>query len=243
MRRWFPRPVPCPIGGEPVLVSELRLRDREDLAAYVALVAGPLEEAFDTDSPDYPARLEAIYDDPASWPPPLGSAFADAILFDDDDGLAAFLTSACRDHPGMSAATAAELAAVISDEELAAVEAVAWGGHRDAKAEALRLIDARNGFSPFASLTAARGEPITMDQAIGEAINGLGWASPDAVGNLTMTQLSLVRTGGIPEDEGDAVPEDNDLRERVEAARRRFFGVVETRPPTEPEVVEWEEAF
>jgi hypothetical protein len=224
------------VADRSVLVSELRLRDREDLIAYVALIAGPLEDTIDPSADDYAKQLEELYDNPTSWPPPLHSPEADAILYGDTDGLAFVLAIALRDTPGLTVSLARDIAETITSDELQSVERVLWGHHEDGKAKILRMIDAHLGFAPFVPYEVTPGEPITMDQAIGEIITGgqipgLGWATPAIVGDLTISQFRLVRSGGAPSDEGDSVPADPELRAKVEAARRKFFGIPDYKPP------------
>jgi hypothetical protein len=118
------------------------------------------------------------------------------------------------------------------------LEALAVSGRPSLRHEIVRRIDRVLGLPEFTPRDEApRGERITWARAIGELVGRFPWASPEAVGAMPLAQWEMVRCLGVPPEEGDPLPEDPELMERVNEARRQFFGVGVGRPLPEPEPV------
>jgi hypothetical protein len=229
---WFPGPTLVRIGSHIVAVWQLRPRDLGVLEAYVgAKLGGPLN-GLDPASPSYGDDLRAAYDmvEASGWPPPPGSDDWNMAIEGDAHGLAFFLAVVLRDNP--SRVDVDQLAAEITAEEWTAVTTAAWGitaqSHR---AAIVRAIDRHLGLPAFAAREwGEEGKAISWAKAVGEVVcggeggfGGMGWASPEAVGDLTLSQLRMVRDGGETEEAEDPMPDDDAMSKQVEAARLAFF--------------------
>ncbi len=228
----FSRPVAVAIGGTTVLASELRLRDLAALESVVAeLCPDPLAD-LDPAAADYPERLKALYD--GTWPPPIGSAEADAVLLGSDGGRAAFVLTVCRLQADMNAERALELARADDPPGWSELTRIAFAlPRRDLWAEVVRLIDAHLGIEPFAAapeLPEASDEPITWPEAVAETCEAYG-LTIDQVGDLTLGQWRALRSGGKAPVRSEPVPADPELAESVAKARWAFWW---DKPPAMP---------
>lgn len=224
---WFPGATPLVVAGRVVLASELRVRDLATIEAYTAARLGAPLAGLDAAADDYPDRLRSLYDTLERWPPDVGSPETAAALFGDRRGLAFFLALTLR-ASGLSADELDAVALEAEPDEVQEVERVAWGVQADHKADLVRLIDDHLGLPAFRPRpTPMRGRPISWAQAVGDAVDG-DPRRVEAVGDLTLSQWRMLRCGGETELRDDPLPEDAELCDRVQDARREFWGVMRT---------------
>lgn len=243
---WFPQPTLLKCGDVLVTAHELLVRNLATLEAFaVACLGTPLDGLHD-DADDYPDKLRAAYDAALTWPPEIGSPEVDRAVFSSPEGIKLFLTLVLRDTPQD---VIASLVGTIAQDEFSAIEQVAWGSqpgdlyHR----EVVGRIDRHLGLPGFAPRSDDDDEPMTgtpWSKAIGEVVANHGWASPEAVGNLTLSQWRMVRCGGDTGEREDPLPSDPKLNDRVCTARREFFGIVAIGlEPILPDIIDGPELF
>lgn len=210
------------IGGRRVRVWQLRIRDLGAMEAYAAERLGSPLEWLDPSDDDYARQLCRAYDvvQEGGWPPPVRSPVVQAAWRQDAAGVAFFLGLTLRTTPR---AERGAIAATITPEELAAVEAIAWNRADDHAAAIVRAIDEYNGFPGLDyGEPGDEARPSSWAKAVAEAVGQFGWATPRAVGDLTLGEWAMARSGE-PDPGGDPLPSDPAMLRAVEDARAAFF--------------------
>jgi hypothetical protein len=184
-----------------------------------------LLEGLNPVSEKYADELKSVYDAAeAGWPPPISSAITTRVIFGTTAGLSLFLSLVLRNN---SEEECDALAPNLTVDELSAIERVAWGIEENYREAIIKRIDAHLGFPDLVyEREEGDGRPISWEKAVGDTVTNTSWATPERIGDLTLSQWRLVRMGGEEEEASDPLPADHKIREEVLAARRGFFGVV-----------------
>jgi hypothetical protein len=215
----FPQPMPAQLGGQTYLASELRLRDLAQLEAWaIASLGSPLEGlGDDASAEDLRAAWLAAEKRPA-----LGSPEVDASVFTTIDGRGLFALLVLRDDPRkLTADLARQIATQASAEEWERVDRIAFAIVDGDFLEVVRRVDRLLGLPSFA-VAKARGKTVPWAKAIAEAVE-IYHLSPAQIGELTLGQWRILRSGGECLKLEEPLPADGDLEDRVMTVRGEFW--------------------
>lgn len=198
-------------------VMELRLRDLADLQGWLSdHVPHPLRDVPPAWADPHPEtrreRLQAAWQQAREWPPKLGTPQAGEILAT-PAGLVAFvLVCLQRCDATVTATEAASIAAGMSGAEWAALRRVAWGRQP--------WEELREELDPDAQAEDS-GPPPDWAEGFHDLANRTGWTF-GVIGELTVTQYRVVRSGTAPAYRG-MVRKAGETLEQLAARERETF--------------------
>lgn len=211
----FPTPIPFELGddGRRWLALPLRVRDVATLENVVRVAVAQdfvIRTDYDFDnSEDRQAIREAIERIERS-DYEFGSDNFAHVIFSTIGGRAAFLLAALRADQ-IDNVTALALAESISDDQWNRLDQLAWGV--DAQAMLCKRVDEAVG------LQRPDSEMVPWPQAVIETWQSTG-LSLEAIGDLTLPALRVIRSGGIPPQDSFG---DDSIRAREAYAKRTAF--------------------
>jgi hypothetical protein len=242
---FLPRGVPLQLGPEGVTYYALPLRVR-DLADLEQIGRAMLPDVLstlppqDVDTPEHRRTLKEALDIAEKGQPGWNDAELRAAVLQCDAGLLTLLRAALRSHD-IAHANVPKLAMGLTPDQWAAVMRVAFGG--DAASEILRRIDLLIG-CPLVG-----GAGIPWVEAVCDLCREFGY-TPEQAGELTLTQVSLLRSGGKRPDvwywdgENASAEDDAAFHAVIQPRREAFFKAFEStggdeEPPLDrPDVIE-----
>lgn len=190
MTRLFAAPVMVSVGGRPLAVPPLRIRDLAALEAFSGWVVPP-PPTEPPDGLDDWARarwLAARYREAKQWPPAWDSA-ALAGLLETAAGFAALLLVLLG--PGRGG--------TLTEEEALDLSARATGAERSAVRVAALGLTPADVLARLLDPRSLAGDPVAERVTLAEAIDALaaerGWTY-EQIGDLTLAQFRMARAGG-----------------------------------------------